>query len=210
MDLIIETALTDIRIALLKNGILQGEKLVEKGRGEILDSLTQELFAEVGICLDDIKRILVTQGPGSFTGLRTGMAFAQGLCFTGKRRLFGVSTLAALATLASSDSKPCVILKAKPGFYYVGYGDIPKDCLNMSREGLIGEEELEEWTEKCDLLIADFNETPLENIKTKFENTIALEKGFSLESMVVLLDIIPILDIVKPNYLQKSYAEQQI
>ena len=57
-------------------------------RGEILGASVDELLKRLGATLDDVKRVMVTLGPGSFSGLRTGGAFCQGLCFSGKRELY--------------------------------------------------------------------------------------------------------------------------
>ena len=63
---------------------------------------------------------MVTVGPGSFSGLRTGVAFCQGLCFSGKRNLYGVTTLQALACLAGkTDEQVAVVIRARNGFWYL-------------------------------------------------------------------------------------------
>jgi tRNA threonylcarbamoyladenosine biosynthesis protein TsaB len=60
----------------------------------------QVLLAGVGVGLTDIDVFAVAAGPGSFTGLRVGIATMQGLAFAADRPLLGVSALEALATIA--------------------------------------------------------------------------------------------------------------
>ena len=95
-----------------------------EARGEILGESLDTLLTRVGATLDDVKRVMVTLGPGSFSGLRTGVAFCQGLCFSGKRELYGVTTLQALACFAhDAAGKECaeiaVIIRARTGFWYM-------------------------------------------------------------------------------------------
>ena len=53
-----------------------------------------------GVSLEDIDLVAVTQGPGSFTGIRIGIAAAKGIAFGGKP-CCGVSTLEAMAYMLS-------------------------------------------------------------------------------------------------------------
>ncbi len=59
--------------------------------------LVQQLLREVQVTMQDLDAIAVTQGPGSFTGLRIGMATAKGLAQGAKKRLIAVPTLDCLA-----------------------------------------------------------------------------------------------------------------
>jgi len=67
-------------------------QLVERGIGEI-----EGVLGQAGIALADLDSIAVSMGPGSFTGLRVGLAIAKGLCFHREIALVGVPTLDAIA-----------------------------------------------------------------------------------------------------------------
>ena len=67
-----------------------------RGHQERLAPLVQEVMAEAGIGFDRLDRIGVTLGPGSFTGLRVGLAFAEGLSAALNVPLVGVGSLEAL------------------------------------------------------------------------------------------------------------------
>lgn len=67
-----------------------------KGHSERLGGLARDAVADAG-GFGVVDRIAVTVGPGSFTGLRVGLAFAQGLGAALDRPVVGVSTLDALA-----------------------------------------------------------------------------------------------------------------
>ena len=64
------------------------------------------LLAHEGITLPEIDVYAVSTGPGSFTGLRVGIATMQGLAFAAGKPLIGVSALDALATLGGSQDRP--------------------------------------------------------------------------------------------------------
>src|SRR5688572_16616032 len=64
------------------------------------DDLTA-LLRRANVTLDAIDVLAVAAGPGSFTGLRIGIATMQGLAFAGRRPLLAVSALEALATVAA-------------------------------------------------------------------------------------------------------------
>ena len=64
------------------------------------------LLEHEGITLPEIDVYAVSTGPGSFTGLRVGIATMQGLAFAAGKPLIGVSALDALATLGRSEDPP--------------------------------------------------------------------------------------------------------
>lgn len=87
-----------------------------KGHQERLGGLSRDAAADAG-GLDGVERIGVTVGPGSFTGLRVGLAFAQGLGAALGRPVVGVSTLDALA--ASVDAADvAALIDARRGQVY--------------------------------------------------------------------------------------------
>ena len=68
--------------------------------GEFVQAGVEELCQGAGISLKDIDAIGVTMGPGSYTGLRVGLASAKGLAFALNKPLIGLSTLTLLAKAA--------------------------------------------------------------------------------------------------------------
>lgn len=78
---------------------LLGEAGAENGRGhaERLMDYVDEALAQAGLSLAAVERIAVTVGPGSFTGIRVGVAAARGLALALGVPAVGVTTLAALA-----------------------------------------------------------------------------------------------------------------
>ncbi|HYE41843.1 MAG TPA: tRNA (adenosine(37)-N6)-threonylcarbamoyltransferase complex dimerization subunit type 1 TsaB [Caulobacteraceae bacterium] len=97
--LALDTALETCSAALLDGGTVLAARSEPMARGhqERLAPLVAELMAEAGVGFDALDRIGVTVGPGSFTGLRVGLAFAKGLGVALDRPVVGVGTLEALA-----------------------------------------------------------------------------------------------------------------
>ncbi len=91
--------------------------------GERLLAEIDGVLAQAGIGLADIGALAVSTGPGSFTGLRVGLATAKGLALAGGLPLAGVPTLAALAAaarqhlpdLATAGTLVCACLDARRG-----------------------------------------------------------------------------------------------
>ena len=98
--LAIDTALSACQAALVRDGrpLAGSSEPMERGHQERLAPLVEALFAKAGIAPQEVDRVAVTLGPGSFTGLRVGIAFAKGFALGLGKPLIGVGTLQALAS----------------------------------------------------------------------------------------------------------------
>ena len=97
----IETATKNCSVALAKEGeIILCKEIAEEGysHAERLHVFIEEIIKEAGISLSDLSAIAVSQGPGSYTGLRIGVSAAKGLCFALEIPLIAVYTLQVLAS----------------------------------------------------------------------------------------------------------------
>ncbi|WP_324717294.1 tRNA (adenosine(37)-N6)-threonylcarbamoyltransferase complex dimerization subunit type 1 TsaB [Carboxydochorda subterranea] len=94
------------------------------GRGEQLTGVIDRALAEAGFRGQDLDGIAVAAGPGSYTGLRVGLAVAKTLAWAWQRPLAGVDTLAAMA-LGALWAAPVVVaaIDARHGEVFGGvYG----------------------------------------------------------------------------------------
>jgi tRNA threonylcarbamoyladenosine biosynthesis protein TsaB len=82
-------------IGLVVNSTLRGERLLEN-RDQLVDSCAQ-LFAECQLDIADLKAIAIGIGPGSFTGLRVGLAYAKGIARALQIPIWPVSSLQIIA-----------------------------------------------------------------------------------------------------------------
>ena len=119
--LVIDTALGACTAAVFADGrplAVQIEPMI-KGHQERLGGLVRDVMAEAGGGFESLDRIGVTVGPGSFTGLRVGLAFAQGLGAALDRPVVGISTLDALAASRGSPDRPlAALIDARRGQVY--------------------------------------------------------------------------------------------
>jgi tRNA threonylcarbamoyladenosine biosynthesis protein TsaB len=101
--LAIDTALSGCSVAIVRGDEILASRIepMARGQAERLAPLVDQLMADFGVGFADIETIAVTTGPGAFTGLRVGLAFARGLALALDKPCIGVSTLEVLATAAS-------------------------------------------------------------------------------------------------------------
>ncbi len=97
------------------------------GHGAWLPSALTDLLAAHGKRLPDVEGYAIGIGPGSFTGLRIGLATWKGLAYANRRPIAGASSLAALALAAAEgdgvDERTVLVplLDAKKGEVYAGF-----------------------------------------------------------------------------------------
>ena len=92
-----DTCLTACSVAVMDGDHVLASRAEPMARGhqERLAPLVQELMGQAGLGFDQLDRIGVTVGPGSFTGLRVGLAFAKGLSAALDRPAIGIGLLEA-------------------------------------------------------------------------------------------------------------------
>jgi tRNA threonylcarbamoyladenosine biosynthesis protein TsaB len=124
--LAIDTALEACSAAVLdtgQNGAAAHESLpMVRGHAEALIPLIARVMDRARTTFAEIDRIAVTTGPGSFTGLRVGIAAARGIALATGKPAVGLSTLAAYAAplIAADDSLPVVaVIDARHDHVYM-------------------------------------------------------------------------------------------
>jgi len=99
-----------------------------KGHAEALVPMIQRVCAEGGQDMAALNAVAVTRGPGTFTGIRIGLATARGLALATGCPVIGISTLVAIAATAALPPDPApllVVQDARRGEVYVELVEAP-------------------------------------------------------------------------------------
>jgi len=91
-----------------------------RGHQERLAPMVQSVMRSAGLAFTDLTSLAVTVGPGSFTGLRVGLAFAEGLALALDVRCAGVDTLTAMAAKVATKTPIAAVIDAGRGRVYLG------------------------------------------------------------------------------------------
>ena len=198
-------------VALLDSeGKLLAASIREQGaRGETAHQLVDECLAEASAVPTDLGSLCVGVGPGSFTGIRVGVALAQGLAFARQLPLYPFSSLAAMAISAAgiegrdvSSLKITAAIGANAGRYFVRWGD-------PAVEVLLPGDELD--TVGTLITSGRVPDSDLEKFRKTFKVLLRMEHSANFPSIVKLAKSRPpVLDgIIRPNYLQAPAAEEK-
>lgn len=111
--LAIDTAGVDCAVAVYDGaaGRVLGSvsETIGRGHAERLMAMIDEALDKAGLTLSEMTRVAVTVGPGSFTGIRVGVAAARGLALALGVECVGVSTLSVLANLPAPGAPRAVL-----------------------------------------------------------------------------------------------------
>jgi tRNA threonylcarbamoyl adenosine modification protein YeaZ/ribosomal-protein-alanine acetyltransferase len=120
--LALDTAMAACSVAVLRRGepvpLAQAFLPMEKGHAEALAPLVQQVMNEAGLAYSQLSRIAVTVGPGTFTGVRIGLAFARGLGLALDIPVIGLDTLSAIAANSAPTSPRLVVADARKDEVY--------------------------------------------------------------------------------------------
>lgn len=127
MLLALDTSTLTLSLALVTRGAGGRLEAVEersygppRKQSELLPEAVGALLSRHGVALEQLEGICLGLGPGSFTGLRVGLATAKALAYAGGLRLAGASSLAAVAIEGPEDALlvPCAV--ARQDELYIG------------------------------------------------------------------------------------------
>lgn len=97
--LLLETAAEICSVALCDNNQIVAIKKSDEPRAHasVLAVFIDTILKENNLAVKDLDAVAVSKGPGSYTGLRIGVATAKGLCYTAQKPLISVDTLLSMA-----------------------------------------------------------------------------------------------------------------
>lgn len=202
--LFIDTSLKDVSIATYESGKILSliSECIPNMHSIYTIPYIDRCLTESKIDKKEVEKIIVINGPGSFTGIRIGLTIAKVYSYILNINVVCVSSLKALA-LSTSGELIISVLDAKNDNYYVGIYD--KDYNNLDKECFMNKEELIN-------LINKYN-----HVKLVSNEDINID-SYSVNG--VELDILNIINyykndigvnnfLVKPNYLKRPEAEEK-
>lgn len=95
----------------------------------VLPSIAQSLFKKHSISVPDLDGVIVNHGPGAFTGLRVGIAFAKGLATPFNIPLYGVSTL---ECFVHDNSPQTIAVQGLKDYCYIQNFQNSKPCTDIT------------------------------------------------------------------------------
>lgn len=130
LTLAFETSAKAVSVALTQEGKLLGESYQNTGltHSQTLLVMAQDLLRQCGRTVEDVTAVAVAAGPGSFTGVRIGVAAAKGFAWGRELPCYGVSTLEAMAlSLGVYQGYVCPCMDARRSqvynaLFYVNHG----------------------------------------------------------------------------------------
>lgn len=186
----------------------------QKTHSESLVPMIEILLSMLGMEIKDIDRFIISQGPGSFTGLRIGMTIAKTLAQAENKELVCVSTLKALAANSFSNRLKVVMIDARATRVYGSVYD--ENFEEIIKEDLY---EIDDFARKVNELGGEIELLGSLNDKyfDKFERAVKAPIGFNScigRSLIKLgqddkLEAKNLYEI-SPNYLRKSQAEREL
>jgi len=193
------------------NSIL-GRNLVDN-----ISGIFAGLFEKAKLKASDIQRCAIVTGPGSFTGLRVGIAFAKGLFAFSNVKAASVSSLECIARSSKKNGNISVILDARQNEVFFAKFNAGNGFSRIFDEEKISFEAALEKCEKTDSVIYSFlgfGDSPLKKIPQFFENSfeaeeVAKNRGEAAAKIAAESENLMTIDDVFPNYMQVSYAERQ-
>jgi tRNA threonylcarbamoyladenosine biosynthesis protein TsaB len=113
--LIIDTALEEAIVALGKDGKIIGELTNKEthSHASFIQVAIDTILERQNIAMTELDAIVVTLGPGSYTGLRVGLATAKGIAYALHKPIIGLSTLGALGAAAVHLSPTTIQLRTQ-------------------------------------------------------------------------------------------------
>ena len=129
-----ETSAKAASVALFEGEKLLGEQYQNTGltHSQTLMVMAEDLLKQCGKTARDVQAVAVANGPGSFTGVRIGVAAAKGFAWGGELPLFGVSTLEAMALgLGIYSGIVCPVMDARRSQVYNALFRV--ECGNCTR-----------------------------------------------------------------------------
>ena len=212
-------------VALMEDGTLVAESFVNNGKthSATLMPMAQQLLRDCGVAAGDLDAVAVARGPGSFTGVRIGVAAAKGLAWAAEKPVCGVSTLEAMAfQLRQVRGIVCPVMDARRAQVYNALFSSDGETLTRCAEDrAISLEDLKKELQKTEIpifLVGDGSRLCYNTLKAEVPNLILPPAHLEMQraSGVAMAALKAAAagerqtpEELVPNYLRLSQAERE-
>lgn len=188
---------------------------VKQNHSAITMTTIDTLFNLTGIDKKEIDKIAVSTGPGSFTGIRIGVALAKGLAYALKKPIAGINELDLLANTYSGDKKVIAMLDARKERVFSGVYKKKEETFMLDGEYMA--EELENILKTVDeetVFVGDGASAYEDMIKERLgDKCIFIKKSLNISRASLLAELAENkednLFTLEPYYVTKSQAERE-
>lgn len=193
----IDTATTIGSVALAKDGVvlqtLTNDK--ERDHAATLTLFIQEIFNTQNITPAQLDAIAVSGGPGSYTGLRVGVATAKGLCYAWNKPLIGISTLQMMAqglsaALQDKHALYCPLLDARRQEVYTAVYDATLIPLIEPQALILTADAFREWLDRNKVYFFGDGSTKWQQMMESHSNAVFVPYHISAEHMIPLTEAV--------------------
>ena len=167
ISLFIDTSLTSVSISIIKdNKILS---LIQKDMpSTYAKKYVKEALDNANIDANDIDNIMVVNGPGSLTGVKTGVAIAQTYGYLIRKKVTPISSLKSLAISSKYKGNIMSLIPANNNTYYIGIYD--QDYNIIEAERIINNQEIPSLCNKYNPYIVSIDISVIGKYKVNKQN----------------------------------------
>lgn len=161
-----------------------------------------EMLKKVNINPTEVDKIIVVNGPGSFTGIRVGMTIAKIYAYTLKKKIISISSLDAMQISIYSNNLIVPVIDARRGFVYAG---IYQDNKELLKKQYIKFEDLLDKLNNYqkEYIIVSNDNLKIDNVVSYNPDILKIVNTYKDNE-----DINP--HLVEPNYLKLTEAEENL
>jgi len=203
-----DTSTEKFSISILKNNkvVLNLSKILNRTYSKFLIPMLKDSLEQSRLDIKKINSILISLGPGSFTGIRIGIAAAKGLGITHKINILGYNNMDILVNSIDSDikgKKVVAIIKSKKNNYYFQLFDSKKEPIK--KISFFSLNDLPKFFfNKNIVFCGDLDNELIKEIKIKKEKIFFYKNKFS--NSQTLIDLIKKKNIKVTKYLNPIYV----
>lgn len=207
ITLFLDTSTTRLIVSIFKDN-----ECIFNENEESLNDLSSRVLPKIKyalnkceLLLDDVNKIIVVNGPGSFTGVRVGVTIAKTLAWTKKIDIITISSLELLATTKVETDYIVPLIDARRDSFYAGMYDKLKknvfDDLYITRKDLMNK--IKRHTALKNVTFVSYTDiTDLDTVKPDINIEYIIKKYRKSKSLNP--------HSVNPNYLKKVEAEEKL